>query len=83
MRKPATRKTDEDELRPEYDAEFFRSMKPNRFASRPKLGRVQSVVLDPDVAEVFRSSEEVNEFLRSAIATMPPRTAKARKKRGS
>ncbi len=42
-------------------------MKPNRFALRPKLGRVRSVILEPDVAEVFHSSDDVNAFLRSAI----------------
>ena len=66
-------KTDSDDLRAEYDADFFQSMKPSPFASRPKLGRVRSVVLDPDVAEVFHTSDDVNAFLRSAIKTMPPR----------
>ena len=68
-------KANDDDLRPEYDAEFFRNMKPNRFASRPKLGRVRSIILEPDVAEVFHSSDDVNAFLRSAIKTMPPRQA--------
>src|SRR4051812_44441113 len=66
-------KTNSDELRAEYGADFFRSMKPNPYANRPKLGRVRSVVLDPDVAEVFRTSDDVNAFLRSAIKAMPPR----------
>jgi hypothetical protein len=39
-----------DELRPEYDVEFFKHLKPNRFAARLKLGGGHSVVLDPDVA---------------------------------
>jgi hypothetical protein len=66
-------KADSDDLRAEYDADFFRGMKPSPYADRPKLGRVRSVVLDPDVAEVFHSSDDVNAFLRSAIKTMPPR----------
>ena len=74
----------QDELRPHYDFDF-KKMKPNRFASRPKLGRIRSVVLEPDVAEVFHSSDDVNAFLRSAIETMPPRRAKKKqtKKRAS
>jgi len=42
MKKNSTKKSDEDELRNEYGPEFFRNMKPNRFATRPKLGRVNA-----------------------------------------
>ncbi len=70
MKKAAKNET-VDELRPEYD--FRRSQtRPNRFASRMK-GRVVAVVLDPDVAEVFDSSEAVNNLLRSVIAALPKR----------
>jgi hypothetical protein len=48
-----------DEMRPHYDFDYSKS-RPNRFA-RPKPGGVRSIVLDPDVAEVFHSSDEVNE----------------------
>ena len=58
-----------DEMRNEYRFDYKKS-KPNRFAARMKTGTV-AVVLDPDVAEVFKSSESVNAFLRSAIAAMP------------
>jgi hypothetical protein len=57
---------DPDELRPEYPKEFFKSMKPNRFAGKD----TRSVTLDADVAEVFDSSESVNAVLRSAIKAM-------------
>lgn len=63
-----------DELRPEYDLEFG---KPNRFAKRLKGKSVVAVVLDEDVADVFQSSEAVNELLRSVIKAMPPRTPQA------
>jgi hypothetical protein len=43
---------------------------PNRFAARMKGGTV-AVVLDPDVASVFQTSERVNSFLRSVIAALP------------
>ena len=53
-----------DELRSEYSLDYARS-KPNRFASALKDTTI--VVLQPDVAEVFTSSEAVNDFLRSVI----------------
>jgi hypothetical protein len=67
-----------------YDFAYSRS-RPNRFASRLNLGRVRSVVLEPDVAEVFRSSDQVNEFLRSVITNLPSRQTEKRplKKRAS
>jgi hypothetical protein len=44
-----------------------------------------TVVLDPDVAVVFKTAESVNELLRSVIAALPvkthPGTASKRRKR--
>jgi hypothetical protein len=34
-------------------------------------GRTVAVVLDPDVASVFQSSESVNSLLRSLISALP------------
>lgn len=48
----------------------YRHAKPNRFAEKMSKGAV-AVVLDPDVAAVFKSSESVNALLRSVIAVMP------------
>jgi hypothetical protein len=45
---------------------------PNRFAAGIKK-EAGSVILDPDVAAVFHSSESVNAFLRSVISTLPRR----------
>jgi len=56
----------------EYDLDHS-SAQPNRFADRLPQGRVVGVVLDPDVAAIFDSSESVNRFLRSAIEAMPAR----------
>ena len=62
--------TSEDDLRPEYHFDYSKS-RPNRFAtSCPPGGRL--VVLDPDVAPVFTTTEAVNSALRSIIATVPP-----------
>lgn len=64
-----------DELRAEYALDYAKSG-PNRFAVRLKDTTV--VVLQPDVAEVFRSSKAVNDLLRSAIAATGGKPAKQR-----
>jgi hypothetical protein len=53
-------------LRSEYRFDYSES-KPNRFAEKMKGGTV-AVVLEPDVAAVFQSSDAVNTFLRSVIS---------------
>lgn len=54
------------EMRPEYRFDY-RHARSNRFAARMTM----AVVLDSDVAEVFRSSDSVNAVLRSVIAAFP------------
>ena len=56
-------------LRSEYRFDYARA-RPNRYAGRIPPGAV-AVVLDPDVASVFASSDTVNTFLRSVISAMP------------
>lgn len=58
-----------DDLRPEYDFDYSKAKK-NRFADRYKAG-CRTVVLEPDVAAFFVSSESVNAVLRGLISTMP------------
>ena len=53
-----------DELRAEYEFDYHQA-KPNRFAAGLKKGG-RMVVLDPEVAEVFQSSQAVNAVLRTA-----------------
>jgi hypothetical protein len=62
-------------LRPEYKFDYANAG-PNRFAGR---GSSKSVVvlLDPDVAEVFKSADSVNSALRAILAAVP-----ARRRRG-
>jgi hypothetical protein len=60
---------DTDDLKNEYRFDY-RKAKPNRFAAAMSEGTV-AVVLERDVAAVFKSSEAVNSFLRSAISAMP------------
>ena len=59
----------ENGLRPEYRFDYSKA-KPNRFAERTRPGSV-AVLLDPDVAQVFKSPESVNAVLRALMATMP------------
>ena len=64
-------------MRDEYRFDYAKA-KPNRFAGRLKNGAV-AVILDPDVAAVFNSSDAVNSFLRSVITTLPKRPHKRAK----
>lgn len=75
-KKRPTSKPGTSEMRAEYRFDYSKA-RPNRFAA--KLSREAiAVVLEPDVAKVFHSSESVNEFLRSAINAMPERARKRR-----
>ena len=56
----STSALDRDEPRPEYD---FSNAMPNKYAKRYKQG-TNVVLLDPEVAEVFRDSNSVNEALK-------------------
>ncbi len=58
-----------DEIQDEYQFDYSKA-KPNRFAG--KIGQNQLIiVLDPDVAAVFKTSESVNQVLRAIITSMP------------
>jgi hypothetical protein len=71
-----------DELREHYDFDYSKA-KPNRFASRFSQDAIV-VVLDPDVAAVFQTSDAVNNALRVLISALgklaetsrPPEAAK-------
>jgi hypothetical protein len=69
-----------DELLPEYHFDYAQA-RPNRFASRMS-GPVVAVVLAPDVAAVFDTSEAVNRILRAVISAIPaPLERKAERSR--
>ena len=55
-----------EDMRREYRFNY-KDAKPNRFAEQMGAGTI-AVVLDPDVAVVFKSSEVVNTLLRSVIS---------------
>jgi hypothetical protein len=70
MKKTSSRrKPGREEMSREYHFDYRRA-RPNRFASLMK-GSAIAVVLDPDVASIFRSSESVNTILRSVISALP------------
>ena len=58
-----------EEMRRQYHFDYTKA-KPNRFAEQMGRGTI-AVVLEPDVAAVFQSSESVNALLRSVIAALP------------
>jgi len=72
MKKMLVRKRSQaglEELSRKYRFDYKQS-KPNRFASRMSGGAI-AIVLDPDVAAIFKSSKKVNELLRSVISALP------------
>ena len=73
---PASKPRKAAEMSAEYKFDYEKA-KPNRFASRLKDGPLV-VVLDPDVAKVFTSTEAVNKALRALISAMPEHHAPSR-----
>jgi hypothetical protein len=63
-----------NELRPEYKFDYAKA-KPNRFAAATRLKGV-AVLLEPDVARVFKSAESVNKALRALISAVPRQSAR-------
>jgi len=64
-----TASVDTDDMRDEYRFDYSKA-KLNRFADKIGQDRLM-IVLDPDVAVVFKTPESVNKVLRALIATMP------------
>jgi hypothetical protein len=79
MKKTSVRegRDSQDTLQSEYRFDYRKS-KPNRFAAKMSKGAV-AVVLEPDVAAVFKSSRAVNALLRSVIKAMPESKTEANK----
>jgi hypothetical protein len=68
---------DSDDIQPEYHFDY-RKARPNRFAQPIEDGSLV-VVLEPDIAQVFRTPESVKKVLRALIETMP-KTADSEKR---
>lgn len=60
-----------EDLLPEYRFDYSKA-RPNRFAARLKPGG-RAVILEPNVAAIFSTTESVNAVLRALIETMPER----------
>lgn len=71
------RKSPSRGMRAEYRLDYSRA-RPNRFAEQVPPDAV-AVVLDPDVAAVFGSSDTVNALLRSVVRAMPNHAARRRR----
>ena len=61
----------EDELLAEYNFDYSKA-RPNRFTICKGEDSV-IVTLEPDVAKVFKTSEEVNKALRAILSAIPPK----------
>jgi len=64
---PKSRKA--QEMASEYRFDYKKA-KPNRFAARMK-DEPLIVMIEPDVAKVFTSSEQVNKALRALLSAIP------------
>jgi hypothetical protein len=64
-KRPAKQETLRSECRFDYS-----KSKPNRFAAKMSEGAI-AVVLEPDVAAVFKSSKTVNALLCTVISAIP------------
>jgi len=60
---------EEDDLLPEYRFDYTRA-RPNRFVKGIAVGSLV-VVLEPELAQVFKTSEQVKAILRAIADTMP------------
>jgi hypothetical protein len=66
---PALKPRKVQEITPEYRFDYKKA-KPNRFAKKMKNEPV-IVLLDDDVAKIFKTPEDVNKALRALISAMP------------
>jgi hypothetical protein len=57
------------DMAPEYRFDYKKA-KPNRFAKRMK-DEPLVVLIEPDIAKVFTSAEQVNKALRALISAIP------------
>ena len=74
---PTTKPRKVQEMAPEYRFDYKKA-KPNRFATRMK-DEPLIVMIEPDIAKVFTSAEQVNKALRALISAIPEEKAAAGK----
>ena len=61
---------DNDEIPEELYFDYSKA-RPNRFVERYRESNPLVVIIEPDIAEFFTTSEEVNKVLRAIIEAMP------------
>lgn len=76
MKKTSEGRRNNKELRTEYRFDYSKS-KPNRFTARTRRQGI-AVLLDPDVARVFKSAESVNKALCALLNAVPRRRTVSR-----
>ena len=82
MRKPSKAVSAvSDDLRPEYRFDYAKA-RPNPYAE-PLRGKAVTVVLDPEVAAAFPTSESVNTALRSVMGLVRRRSSTRRASAGA
>ena len=74
MKKGRRPSADRDTMRPEYD---FRGGVRGKYVTRYRAG-TNVVVLDPDVAAAFGTSEAVNRALRALLDVVPRQRGRRR-----
>lgn len=74
---PTTKSRKVQEMAPEYRFDYKKA-KPNRFAAHMK-NEPLIVMIEPDIAKVFTSAEDVNKALRALISAIPKKKAEAGK----
>ncbi len=77
---PTSKRRKVQEMASEYRFDYQKA-KPNRFAARMK-DEPLVVMIEPDVAKVFTSAEQVNKALRALISAMPNKKVSAGRRSG-
>jgi hypothetical protein len=74
---PTSKRRKVREMASEYRFDYQKA-KPNRFAARMN-DEPLIVMIEPDVAKVFTSAEEVNKALRALISAVPEKKGTTKK----
>lgn len=75
--KTKSKQRERSELQPDYNFDYSKA-RPNRFAGK-RGSRSVVVLLDSDVATVFKDAESVNTALRALLTAVPHEAQKRRR----
>ena len=79
--KRASAKRLDDDLRPEYDLAKLKGGVRGKYYRQAAAG-TNLILIEPELAEVFRDAESVNRALRLLVDTAEAATSPARRRRG-